>query len=54
MNVLNLFPKLMSSFPNIIQEVLSAQTEELLRIKGQWPISAESSGGKKETSCIRS
>lgn len=43
----------MSSSPNIIREVFSAQIEELLRFKGEWPLSTEHSGGKKEASCIR-
>lgn len=53
MNVLKVFLKLMSSFPNIIWKVFSAQTEELLRFKGECPLSTEHSGGKKEASCIR-
>ena len=53
MNVLKVFLRLMSSSPNIIWEVFSAQTEELLRFKGEWPLSTEHSGGNKEASCIR-
>ena len=53
MNVLKVFLKLMSSSPNIIWEVFSAQTEELLRFKGEWPLSTEHSGRNKEASCIR-
>lgn len=52
MNVLNLFPELMSSTPNDTQEIRLARYEQILIIKRKWPISAEFSGGRKEINCI--